>query len=249
MRPRSRAMPDWPRSRGSRGSTRSPEPMSPFSASRSIPASATGPAPASTRPHPGLVEAAPALQPGSGRLPVRCAAGGRRGRCGGQPVRFERGRAADRNGGDRRPRRRGHGAHPRRRPHHRATDTALVVARSRPDRRAALRRPPRHLEHILRGAVHPRHAVSASQRGGPARPRALPTHGDPRAAVHRHRPGGRRPARLLDRPRRRLSDRRRARSSGADAAAARRRAVYVSIDIDVLDPAHALVRVRPRPAG
>ena len=43
----------------------------------------------------------------------------------------------------------------------------------RPDRPSALRRPPRHLGHLLRGRVHPRHALPPRLRGGSARPGAI----------------------------------------------------------------------------
>ena len=47
----------------------------------------------------------------------------------------------------------------------------------------ALRRPPRHLGHVLRHAVHPRHTVPARGRGGSARPRRLGARGHARTAV------------------------------------------------------------------
>ena len=92
--------------------------------------------------------------------------------------------------------------------------------------------------------------VPTGQRGGPARPGALPAHGHPRAAVRRQptsrttprsasrssAPTTTRPtacAGAVDRMRRRLGD----------------GPVYVSIDIDVLDPAHAPGTGTPEAGG
>ena len=58
------------------------------------------------------------------------------------------------------------GPQPRRRPHHRPPGAAGHAQRARAGGAGALRRPPRHLGHLLRRAVHARHAVPARVRGG-----------------------------------------------------------------------------------
>ena len=60
-----------------------------------------------------------------------------------------------------------------------------VARAARAGRRRALRRPPRHLGHLLRGGVHPRDAVPPGVRGGPDRPRGVHARRHPRPAVRR----------------------------------------------------------------
>ena len=105
----------------------------------------------------------------------------------------------------------------------------------------ALRRPPRHLGHLLRRSADPRHAVPPRRRGGPLRVRATartsasadrctrPTISSTDAelgftVVH---------CREFQTARRRRRDRRSCETTIGD------HPLYVSIDIDVLDPAHA----------
>ena len=175
-------------------------------------------------PHPRLVQAAAALPPAAGRRAVRRTAGGRRRRHRGQPLRHRRGDHHDRARLRRVARRRHKADHPRRRPHHRVATAAFAAPRPRPNRRAALRCSSGHLGHLLRCAVHPRHAVPPGQRGRPARPRALPTRRDPGPALRNHRPDRRQSAGLSgDRHGRRATGRA-ARGDRTDAGPPRRRA-------------------------
>ena len=65
-----------------------------------------------------------------------------------------------------RPRPQREAAHDRRRPHDRPAAAASDARAARPDRGRPLRRPPRHLGHLLRGADHPWDAVPPRVRGG-----------------------------------------------------------------------------------
>ena len=162
-----------PRSPGCPASTRWSAPTWPSSASRStpacqLPARAPGSAPATSA---SLVRLLRHLQPGAGRRAVRRPAGRRRRRHRLQPVRHQRGGPADRRG--------------RAAPCSSAGARLMTIggdhtialpllramhAGARPGRGGALRRAPGHLGHLLRRAVHPRHAVPPGLRGGPARP-------------------------------------------------------------------------------
>ena len=201
-----------------------------------------------------LLQAAAAVQPGAGRRsPFARAAGRRRRRHRRQPVRHRRGRPADRRaahatspatgaklltiGGD----------------HTIALPLLRVAARdARPDRGAALRRPPRHLGHLLRRAVHPRHAVPPGRRGGAARPGTLPCTW---ASAARSTPQGPRATtqalgfQIVRRRRHATTDRRRRAPSSGCGAGWATGPVYVSIDIDVLDPALAPGTGTPEAGG
>ena len=121
---------------------------------------------------------------------------------------------------------------------------------ARAGRGAALRRAPGHLGHLLRRAVHPRHPVPPGQRGGAARPGALPCTWGSAARSTPRRISRTTPA--LGFPIVRADDYETtastARSSGCGAGSATR-PVYVSIDIDVLDPAHAPGTGTPEAGG
>ena len=140
-------------------------------------------------------------------------------------------------------------AHHRRRPHDRAAAAARVPRSTARWRVRPLRRPPRHLGHLLRrrrtrtarrSGAPPRRACSIRE-GAPRRhPRAAlrraPTWPTTRARVHDHhvrrhrRPGIARRHRARARP-------------------GRGPPVYVSVDIDVLDPAHAPGTGTPEAGG
>jgi agmatinase len=125
------------------------------------------------------------------------------------------------------------------RPH----DCAAAAARGQPQARSggprAFRRAPRHVGHLHVRAVHPRHTVSTRYRGGAVRPGPIDARRNPRLAVQPGGPLGGRVARLrcdrhleievlgiagvVTRIREQIGD----------------RPLYVSIDIDVLDPAFA----------
>ena len=75
-------------------------------------------------------------------------------------------------------------------PHHLAASAARAARGPRTDRPRPLRRPPRHLGHLLRGAVHARDAVPPRLRGGTPRQGPLRPCRHPRTAL--------RPARPLD---------------------------------------------------
>ena len=138
----------------------------------------------------------------------------------------------------------------RRRPHHRAAPAALAAPRARADRGAALRRAPRHLGHLLRRPLHPRHPVPpGAEEGLLDREHCL--HIGIRGPLYsRPRPARGRRTRLPGDRLRRLPDRR-----ASTAVVERMRArlgdgpVYVSIDIDVLDPAHAPGTGTPEAGG
>ena len=127
----------------------------------------------------------------------------------------------------------------------------VAAPRPRPGRGGALRRPPRHLGHLLRRAVHPRHPVPPGRRGGPARPGALPARRHPRTAVRANGPRattgccGFQVIGVRRLPADGLADGHRADAAPGSA----RRPVYVSIDIDVLDPAHAPGTGTPEAGG
>ena len=138
---------------------------------------------------------------------------------------------------------------PRRRPHHRAAAAAGRRQEARPGRAAPLRRAPRHLGHLLRRRVHPRHPVPPGRRGGHPRHRGAHPRRHPRPAVRQAGPR-RRPTigfgivtsadvyrqgadEVVDQLRQRIGD----------------RPLYISIDIDVLDPAHAPGTGTPEAGG
>ena len=123
-------------------------------------------------------------------------------------------------------------------------------ASARPGGGAALRRAPRHLGHLLRRAVHARHAVPPRLRGGPDRPasarctsasaaRSTPT------PTSRSRPGSATPPSRAPTTTGSVST--------ASIAAMRERLgdgpVYVSVDIDVLDPGMAPGTGTPEAGG
>ena len=144
----------------------------------------------------------------------------------------------------------GSAGHDRRRPHHRAPAAPGDGGEARAGGRGPLRRPPGHLGHLLRGGVHARDAVPPRVRGEPPRPLRLPARRDPRAAVRRTSDladdtglgfqvvgsvemddlGARG---VIERIRERVGD----------------RPVYVSVDIDVLDPAFAPGTGTPEAGG
>ena len=138
------------------------------------------------------VPAAASLQPGAGRVPVRAGAGRGRRRHRGEPVQHQRGRRDHRGRGGRTPRHRRAVDDPGRRPHHRAPAAALGREEARPGRPAALRRPSRHLGHVLRRRVHARDAVPPGGRGGHPRHGGALARRHPRAAVRQAGPHGRR---------------------------------------------------------
>ena len=167
---------------GCRASTRCRRPMSP--SRRAVRLRRLLPAGRALRPGTsGGLEAAPALQPGAGGAPFAVAPGRGRRRRRGEPVRHRRGHR-DRSGGGRRliddgaPT-----ADDRRRPHDRAARCCGAVPATTARSRAALRRPPRHLGHLLRRPVHPRHPVPARREEGLLDLETSPAHGHPRAAV------------------------------------------------------------------
>ena len=124
-----------------------------------------------------------------------------------------------------------------------------VAKQARPGRAAALRRAPGHLGHLLRRRVHPRHAVPPRRRGGHPRHRGALPRRHPRPAVRQEGPRGRPPFgfgivtsadvyrqgvdEVVDKLRQRIGD----------------RPLYISIDIDVLDPAHAPGTGTPEAGG
>ena len=135
----------------------------------------------------------------------------------------------------------------RRRPLDRARRAARARRRARAGRRGAARRARRHLGAVLRRAQLPRHAVPARGRGGAARPAAVGDGRHARAAVRRvgprraaHRGASRSPC-----------DELRAWTPAEYGARVRERVgdgpVFLSFDIDVLDPASRRARARPRP--
>ena len=138
----------------------------------------------------------------------------------------------------------------RRRPHGRAAAAACRRRPARTRRGRPLRRPPRHLGHLLRRAVHPWHPLPPRERGGPPRHERLRPRRHPRSAVLRPRSLRRRGAGLPDRGRAR-----RPRTSAGEASSSASRTgvgdrpVYVSIDIDVLDPAFAPGTGTPEAGG
>ncbi|CAA9374035.1 MAG: Guanidinobutyrase, partial [uncultured Nocardioidaceae bacterium] len=144
--------------------------------------------PVRAQPRAPVVAAAPPLQPSPGGRAVPACPGGRRGGPRGEPVLDRRG---DRGRRGRRPAAQRHVAvvaDDRRRPHDRAPAAARAARAARPAGGAPLRRPPRHVGHLLRGAVHPRHAVPPSGGGGADRRRALRARGAARTAVLAARP-------------------------------------------------------------
>ena len=118
------------------------------------------------------------------------------------------------------------------------------AARRRPQARPGgadpLRRPPRHLEQLLRRRPHPRHDLPSRPRGGSADRRTRSSHVGIRGPLYAAQD-------LVDDAasasrscgRRRRPDRVWTRSSTAYAGARTTRPIYLSIDIDVLDPAFA----------
>ena len=191
-------------------------------------------------PHPPIVAPAPAVQPRVGRVPVRGPAGGRRRgpRCNpfdiAAAVRQIEEQAVALIDGGRKP------GHPRRRPHHRLPAAARPPSPLRPGRTGALRRPPRHLGHLLRRAADARHPVPAGAEEGLFVP-GHSAHVGIRGSLYA-------PSDLDRRRRPRVHRRALSRNSSArtvdDVVEQLRRTIgdhplYVSIDIDVLDPAHA----------
>ena len=186
------------------------------------------------------------------RLPVRDAPGGRRRRPGGQPVQHRR--------GHHRHRARGPGpARARRR-------SCSPWAATTPSRCRCCAPWPRahgpvavvhfdaHLDTwdtYFGAAVHARHAVPPGRRGGPAGPVRLPARRAsaarctaPPTSTERHRAG------LPDRVARpRSSTWAWPAWSSASATRVGDRPVYVSVDIDVLDPAHAPGTGTPEAGG
>ena len=139
---------------------------------------------------------------------------------------------------------------PRRRPHHRLPPAARTSPPLRTGGVGALRRSPRHVGHVFRRTADPRHPVSARRGGGPVRRRPQRTRRHSRGAVHAGR--SRRRMRNWDSPIVHCSafETR----TVADVVEQLRTTIgdhplYVSIDIDVLDPAHAPLRAHPRSAA
>ena len=138
----------------------------------------------------------------------------------------------------------------RRRPHHRAAAAALGRPQARPGRPAALRRAPRHLGHLLRRRVHPRHALPPRGRGGhPRHLRPLATSA-PAARSTAARTSTRTPGwASASSPRRTSCGAAWTRSRSNCASASATDPLYISIDIDVLDPAHAPGTGTPEAGG
>ena len=198
-----------------------------------------------------IVEPAAAVQPRAGRVAVR---GGQVADCRrhrGEPVRHR----ARRSPIERPPRDLGSRARasspsaattPSRCPLLRA-----VARRARPGRGAALRRPPRHLGHLFRRAVHARHAVPPRRRGGAARPRPRCHVGirgplySPATSRTTRASASRIVHSVRHRGRHGVADSDRAHAATASATGP----VYISIDIDVLDPAHAPGTGTPEAGG
>ena len=137
------------------------------------------------RPHPRVLAPAAAVQPRPADLAVRAPAGRRLRRPRREPVLDRRGGRA-RSSAARGPA----AANVPRACSPWAVTTpsrcrccASLSRRARPGRGRALRRPPRHLGHLLRRALHARHPVPARARGRPARPSGLPARRHPRPAV------------------------------------------------------------------
>ena len=87
----------------------------------------------------------------------------------------------------------------RRRPHGRAAVAACDARQARTGRTRPLRRPPGHVGHLLRRAVHARHSVSACGRRGLAGPRRVGTCRNPGSALLGGRPRRRQGAGVRDR--------------------------------------------------
>ena len=119
----------------------------------------------------------------------------------------------------------------------------------RKGRLGPLRRPPRHLGHLLRRAVHPWNAISTCCRGRPVRHGGVDARRHSRPDLLAVRLRQRRCAGLLDDQLRRPAATRCRRGRSADPCSRRRRPLYLSIDIDVLDPAHAPGTGTPEIAG
>ena len=197
--------------------------------------------------------AAPAVQPRARRLPVRQPAGGRRRRHRLQPVRHRRGgRARSRQ-------QRVDAARERRRAA--SASAATTRSRSRCCGRMHRRHGPVALVHFdahldtwdtyFGAPLHPRHAVPPRARGGPVARRPQRARRHPRPALRARRPRRRRRARLqrsctcADFEPRTASPT----WSSSCGAAIGDRPLYVSIDIDVLDPAHAPGTGTPEAGG
>ena len=133
-------------------------------------------------PDPRRIGAAPALQHGDPRRPLRQPAGRRHRRRRDQPLRPQEIGRPDHGGLRRHPAARLPPADPGRRPHHRPADPARDGQAARAGRADPYRRPCRHQRHHVRRADRARHAVPPRGRGGPAR---LPARGPDRPARHR----------------------------------------------------------------
>ena len=144
------------------GTSRSP-------ACPSTAAPATGPAPASARPP---YARAPDCSGRTTRPSMPCPSSRPRSSTPGDiacsPVRQRGGRGADSGGRRRTALQRGPPGRGGRRPHHRAPAAAGDGAPSRAAGAGPLRRPPRHLGHLLRRALHTRHTVPPRLGGGSA---------------------------------------------------------------------------------
>ena len=88
--------------------------------------------------------------------------------------------------------------HDRRRPHHRLRAAEGSASPIRQGCAGSLRCPPRHLGHVLRRTVHPRHAISTCCRGRPVRHRGVDARRHPRPDLLAVRLHQRRRAGLLD---------------------------------------------------
>ena len=123
------------------------------------------------------------------------------------------------------------------------------AAKHGPDLAGALRRAPRHVGHLLRHALHPRHSLPPSGGGGCPGAGHVRACRDARPALldRRHGAGPRprfRDVTTMDVAERGVGD-------AIDRVLERvgDRPVYVSVDIDVLDPAHAPGTGTPEPGG
>ena len=200
--------------------------------------------------HPRVLAAAAALQPGPGRVPVRRPPGGRRRGPGGQPVQHRRGHHRHRARGQGPARAVAVRAHPRRRPHHRAAHAAGARPRGTARSRWSTSTPtwtpgtPTSAPRTRTGprsAGPPRRACwtspAACTSAFAARCTAPPTSPRTPSWASRSCPRPRWStcgvAGMVERIRDRVGD----------------RPVYVSVDIDVLDPAHAPGTGTPEAGG
>ena len=114
---------------------------------------------------------------------------------------------------------------------------------------AALRRPPGHLGHLLRCRVHARHPVPPRRRRGHSGHGGHQPRRHPRPALRQERPRRRPPLRLRHRHLRGRLLPGRPETVAKIRDRIGNRPLYISVDIDVLDPAHAPGTGTPEAGG